>query len=71
MPKNKSNTTTSVFSFENWLLCNDFNFVEKIVSTNQLIEVIAVKTAVIVFILSALHYINIMVITRYIKKLIK
>lgn len=44
---------------------------KKIVSTNQLIEVIAVKTAVIVFILSALHYINIMVITRYIKKLIK
>jgi len=44
---------------------------EKILSTNQLIEVIAIKTAAIAFILSALHYINIMVITIYIKKLIK
>lgn len=44
---------------------------EKILSTNQLIEVIALKTAIIAFILSALHYTNIMVITKYIKKLIK
>lgn len=43
---------------------------EKILSANQLIEVIAIKTALIAFILSALHYTNIMVITLYIKKII-
>jgi len=44
---------------------------EKILSTNQLIEVIAIKTAVIAFIISALHYTNIIIITKYIHKLIK
>jgi hypothetical protein len=44
---------------------------EKILSTNQLIEVIAIKTATIIFILSVLHYMNIIIITKYIHKLIK
>lgn len=44
---------------------------EKIISLNQLIEVIAIKTATIIFIISALHYTNIIILTRYIHKLIK
>nr|WP_315202232.1 hypothetical protein [uncultured Flavobacterium sp.] len=44
---------------------------EKILSTNQLIEVIAIKTAIIAFVISALHYTNIIIITKYIHKLIK
>ena len=44
---------------------------EKILSTNQLIEVIAIKTATIIFIISALHYTNIIILTKYIHKLIK
>lgn len=44
---------------------------EKILSTNQLIEVIAIKTATIAFIIAALHYTNIIIITKYIHKLIK
>lgn len=44
---------------------------EKILSTNQLIEVLAIKTAMIVFIISALHYTNIIILTKYIHKLIK
>jgi hypothetical protein len=44
---------------------------EKILSTNQLIEVIAIKTAIIAFIIAALHYTNIIIITKYIHKLIK
>lgn len=44
---------------------------EKILFTSQLIEVIAIKTATIVFIISALHYMNIIIITKYIHKLIK
>ena len=44
---------------------------EKILSTNQLIEVIAIKTALIAFIIAALHYTNIIIITKYIHKLIK
>lgn len=44
---------------------------EKILSTNQLIEIIAVKTATIIFIISALHYTNIIILTKYIHKLIK
>ncbi|MNK45584.1 hypothetical protein D3C87_643470 [compost metagenome] len=43
----------------------------KIVSASQLIEVICVKTAVIIFIISILHYFNILIITKYIQKLIK
>lgn len=44
---------------------------EKILSTHQLIEVIALKTATIIFIISALHYTNIIILTKYIHKLIK
>ena len=44
---------------------------EKILSINQLIEVIALKTATIIFIISALHYSNIIVLTKYIHKLLK
>lgn len=44
---------------------------EKITSSTQLIEIICIKTAVIIFIISFLHYLNIIVITKYIQKLIK
>jgi hypothetical protein len=44
---------------------------EKILLTSQLIEVIAIKTATIIFIISALHYINIIILTKYIHKLTK
>ncbi|KAF2081064.1 hypothetical protein [Flavobacterium sharifuzzamanii] len=43
---------------------------QKIVSSTQLIETICVKTAVIVFIISILHYLNILIITKYVQKLI-
>lgn len=43
---------------------------ERILSINQLIEIIAIKTAIIIFIISGLHYINIIIITKYIHKLI-
>ncbi|MFV8374594.1 hypothetical protein [Flavobacterium sp. LB1P71] len=44
---------------------------EKILLTNQLIEVIAIKTAIIIFIISVMHYTNIIILTKYIHKLIK
>lgn len=44
---------------------------EKILSVNQLIEVLAIKTATIIFIISALHYMNIIILNKYIHKLIK
>nr|WP_100845019.1 hypothetical protein [Flavobacterium sp. 5] len=44
---------------------------EKILSVNHLIEVIAIKTAIIIFIISTLHYTNIIILTKYIHKLIK
>jgi hypothetical protein len=44
---------------------------EKILLTSQLIEVIAIKAATIIFIISALHYTNIIILTKYIHKLIK
>ena len=44
---------------------------EQIISLNQLIEVIAYKTALIVIILSVLHYLNIVILTTNIQKLIK
>jgi hypothetical protein len=43
---------------------------ETILSTHQLREMIAIKTAIIIFIISGLHYINIIIITKYIQKLI-
>ncbi|SHM22471.1 hypothetical protein [Flavobacterium chilense] len=44
---------------------------QKIVSFSQLIETIGIKTSIIVFIISILHYLNIFIITKYIQKLIK
>lgn len=43
---------------------------EQILSLDQMIEVISVKTATIITIISILHYINIFLITKYIQKLI-
>lgn len=42
-----------------------------IASVNQLIELIAVKTGLIVLMISVMHYLNIFLITNYIQKLIK
>ena len=44
---------------------------EKIVSTSELIEVIALKTSTIIFVITTLHYTNIIILTKYIHKLIK
>ena len=44
---------------------------QKINSSIQLIEIISIKTAIIIFIISVLHYLNIILITKYIQKLIK
>ncbi len=43
---------------------------QKIISSAQLIEIICIKTAVIIFIISILHYFNILIITKYVQKLI-
>jgi hypothetical protein len=43
----------------------------KISSSTQLIETIGTKTAIIIFIISVLHYLNIIILTKYIHKLIK
>jgi len=43
---------------------------QKISTSPQLIETICLKTAVIIFIISILHYLNILIITKYIQKLI-
>jgi hypothetical protein len=43
---------------------------QKIQSPTQLIEVIGIKSAIIIFIISALHYLNILILTKYIQKLI-
>lgn len=39
-------------------------------SITQLIEIIATKSAVIICIIAAMHYFNIIILTKYIKKLI-
>ncbi|KLT71140.1 hypothetical protein [Flavobacterium sp. ABG] len=44
---------------------------QKITSSTQLIETIGIKTAIIIFIISILHYLNIIILTKYIQKLIK
>ena len=44
---------------------------ETVISMPQLIEVIAIKTAIIISILSILHYLNIIILTTSIQKLIK
>lgn len=41
-----------------------------ILSSTQLIEIITSKTALIICIIAAMHYINIIILTKYIKKLI-
>ena len=43
---------------------------DTIVTLAQLVETIAVKSAVIICIISIMHYANILLITKYIKKLI-
>ena len=43
---------------------------DKIISNSQLVEVISIKTAIIVCIIAMLHYFNIYIITKYIQKLI-
>lgn len=43
---------------------------ETIVTINQLIEVIALKSAIIIGLLSILHYLNIFILTKYIQKII-
>ncbi len=43
---------------------------EKIQSINQLIEIIAVKSAIIILTIGFMHYINIFLLTKYIKKII-
>lgn len=43
---------------------------QKIISSTQVIETICTKTAVIIFIISILHYLNILIITKYVEKLI-
>ena len=43
---------------------------EKIQTINQLIEIIASKSAIIILTIGFMHYINIILLTKYIKKLI-
>jgi hypothetical protein len=43
---------------------------DKILSTNQLIEIISIKSATIIVTIAILHYCNIFVLTKYIQKLI-
>ena len=43
---------------------------EKIQTSNQLIEIIATKSAIIILTIGFMHYINILLLTKYIKKLI-
>ena len=43
---------------------------EKIITFNQLIEVIAFKSAIIIGTIAFMHYLNIFVLTKYIQKLI-
>lgn len=43
---------------------------QKILSTENLIEIIASKSAIIIVIIALMHYLNIFLLTKYIKKLI-
>lgn len=43
---------------------------EKIIKIDQLIEVIAFKSAIIIATIAFMHYLNIFVLTKYIQKLI-
>ena len=44
---------------------------QAIASFGELVEVLAFRTSCIVLILSALHYLNLFIITNYVKKLIQ
>lgn len=44
---------------------------QKITTVNELIETIGIKASVIIFAISILHYLNIIILTKYIQKLIK
>ena len=43
---------------------------EKILSVRQLIEIISIRSAIIIGTIAILHYINLYVLTKYIQKLI-
>lgn len=43
---------------------------KQILTINQLIEIIAIKSAIIILTIGFMHYINIILLTKYIKKLI-
>lgn len=43
---------------------------DKIISYSQLVEVISIKTAIIICIIAILHYFNIYILKKYIQKLI-
>lgn len=43
---------------------------EKIEGFAQLVEIISLKTSLIILIIAGMHYLNIMLLTNYIKKLI-
>ncbi|MEC4004520.1 hypothetical protein OX283_007615 [Flavobacterium sp. SUN052] len=43
---------------------------EKILSFHQLIEVISFKSAIIICTIATMHYFNIIILTKYIKKII-
>ena len=43
---------------------------EKIQSFTQLVEIISLKTSLIILIIAIMHYLNILLLTNYIKKLI-
>ena len=43
---------------------------QKILSTENLIEIIASKSAIIIIAIATMHYLNIFLLTKYIKKLI-
>ncbi len=44
---------------------------QQIRSTTELVETVALRTAVIVCVISILHYINIFLVTKYVNKLIQ
>jgi hypothetical protein len=43
---------------------------EKILTFHQLIEIISIKSAIIISTIAIMHYVNIILITKYFKKLI-
>ena len=50
--------------------CDDLNFLEQNCYNHTIIEVIAVKSAIIICTIALMHYFNIFIITKYIQKLI-